>query len=48
MDVFEAIQKRRSVRSYEPTPVPVEKLRKVLEAARLAPSAGNIHLGTLL
>ena len=41
MDVFEAIQKRKSVRSYESTPVPVEKLRKVLEAARLAPSAGN-------
>ena len=43
MDVFEAIQKRRSIRSYEPTPVPIEKLRKVLEAARLAPSAGNIQ-----
>ncbi len=43
MDVFEVIQKRRSVRSYEPTPVPVEKLRKVLEAARLAPSAGNVQ-----
>lgn len=41
MDVFEAIQKRRSVRSYEATPVPVEKLKKVLEAARLAPSSGN-------
>lgn len=43
MDVFEAIQKRKSVRSYEPTPIPVEKLRKVLEAARLAPSAGNFQ-----
>ncbi|NIR87791.1 nitroreductase [Candidatus Bathyarchaeota archaeon] len=43
MDVFEAIQKRKSVRSYEPTTVQVEKLRKVLEAARLAPSAGNIQ-----
>ena len=43
MDVFEAIQKRRSVRSYKPTPVPDEKLRKVLEAARLAPSAGNFQ-----
>jgi len=43
LDVFEAIQKRRSIRSYEPTPVPIEKLRKVLEAARLAPSAGNIQ-----
>ena len=43
MDVFEAIKRRRSVRSYESTPVPIEKLRKVLEAARLAPSAGNVQ-----
>ncbi|MEM2455426.1 MAG: nitroreductase family protein [Candidatus Bathyarchaeia archaeon] len=43
MDVFEAIQKRRSVRAYEPTPVPRETLERVLEAARLAPSAGNIQ-----
>jgi len=43
LDVFEAIQKRRSIRSYEPTPVPIENLRKVLEAARLAPSAGNVQ-----
>jgi nitroreductase len=41
LDVFEAVQKRKSVRAYELTPVPVEKLKKVLEAARLAPSAGN-------
>ena len=43
MEVFEAIQKRKSVRSYEPTPIPSEKLKKVLEAARLAPSAGNVQ-----
>jgi len=43
VEVFEAIQKRRSSRSYLPTPVPAEKLKKVLEAARLAPSAGNIQ-----
>ncbi|MEM0058484.1 MAG: nitroreductase family protein [Candidatus Bathyarchaeia archaeon] len=43
MDVFEVIQIRRSVRAYEQTPVPREKLAKVLEAARLAPSAGNIQ-----
>ncbi len=43
MEVFEAIQKRRSIRSYEPTPIPSEKLDKILEAARLAPSAGNIQ-----
>lgn len=43
MDCFEAIQKRRSVRSYEPIPVPIERLKAILEAARLAPSAGNIQ-----
>jgi nitroreductase len=43
MDVFEAVQKRRSVRAYESTPIPKEKLEKILEAARLAPSAGNIQ-----
>jgi nitroreductase len=43
MDVFEAVQKRHSIRAYEPTPIPEEKLRKILEAARLAPSAGNIQ-----
>lgn len=41
MDVFEAIKKRRSVRSYKPEPVPEDKLKRILEAARLAPSAHN-------
>lgn len=41
MDVLEAIEKRRSVRVYEDKPIPEEKLRKILEAARLAPSARN-------
>ncbi|MEM3616695.1 MAG: nitroreductase family protein [Candidatus Bathyarchaeia archaeon] len=43
MEVFEAVQVRRSVRAYQPTPVPKEKLLRVLEAGRLAPSAGNIQ-----
>ncbi len=43
MTVIEAIRKRKSVRSYEPTPVPIEKLKTILEAARLAPSAGNVQ-----
>lgn len=43
MDVSEAVQKRRSVRAYDPTLIPDEKLNKVLEAARLAPSAGNVQ-----
>jgi len=41
MDVYEAIRTRKSVRSYEDRPVEPEKLRRVLEAARLAPSARN-------
>jgi len=43
MDVFEAIRGRKSVRAYIPTPVPKEKLERVLEAGRLAPSAGNVQ-----
>lgn len=41
MKVSEAIKNRRSVRNFKSTPVPEEKLKKVLEAARLAPSAHN-------
>ncbi|MGB9756446.1 MAG: nitroreductase family protein [Candidatus Bathyarchaeales archaeon] len=41
MDVFEAVKKRRSIRAYVSTPIPKEKILKILEAARLAPSAGN-------
>lgn len=43
MDVFEAIQKRHSTRAYQSTSVPEQKLMKILEAARLAPSAGNLQ-----
>lgn len=41
MNVYQAIEKRRSVRAYKDEPVPEESLRKILEAARLAPSAHN-------
>ncbi|MCL4423858.1 MAG: nitroreductase family protein [Firmicutes bacterium] len=41
LDVFTAIKTRRSIRRYRPEPVPEEKLMKVLEAGRLAPSASN-------
>lgn len=43
MEVFEAIRRRRSVRAYARTPVPGERLGRILEAARLAPSAENIQ-----
>ena len=41
MDVFEAVRTRRSIRKYQDTPVETEKLVKILEAARLSPSANN-------
>ena len=41
MDVARAIKNRYSCRSYKAESVPEEKLKKVLEAARLAPSAHN-------
>ncbi len=41
MDVFEAVRARKSVRAYLSTPIPKEKLDRVLEAGRLAPSAMN-------
>lgn len=41
MDVHTTIKTRRSVRAYKPDPVPEESLKRILEAARLAPSAAN-------
>ena len=41
MELKEAIKTRKSIRDYEDKPVPEEKLLRVLEAARLAPSASN-------
>ncbi len=41
MDVYEAIRARKSVRAYLERPVEQEKLDRVMEAARLAPSASN-------
>jgi len=41
LDVFEAVKTRRSIRKYSDKPVEKNKLLKVLEAARLSPSANN-------
>jgi nitroreductase len=41
MDVFTAISQRSSVRAYKPTVVEEGKLKKILEAARISPSASN-------
>ena len=43
MDVFEAVHERHSIRAYQDKPVPREKLERILEAARLAPSAKNVE-----
>ncbi|MHC5059781.1 MAG: nitroreductase family protein [Planctomycetota bacterium] len=43
MDVFEAIKRRYSCRAYEDRPIEQEKLARILEAARLAPSAKNLQ-----
>ncbi len=43
MDVYEAIQTRQSIRRYRPEPVPDDVLNRVLDATRLAPSAGNLQ-----
>ncbi len=43
MEVFEAIQKRYSCRKYLEKDIPKDLILKILEAARLAPSAGNIQ-----
>jgi nitroreductase len=45
MDVYEApIHERRSIRAFIDKPVSREKLEKILEAGRLAPSARNFEL----
>jgi len=41
MDVLTAIRERRSIRQYTDQPVEPDKLHKILEAARLSPSASN-------
>ena len=43
MNVREALDSRRSVRDFLPTPVPGEVIRRVLAAASRAPSGGNLQ-----
>jgi len=43
MEFYEVVKIRRSVRKYKATPVEQEKLDRILEAARSAPSAANIQ-----
>ena len=41
MKFEEVIEKRRSIRKYKDTPIPRNDILKILEAARIAPSASN-------
>lgn len=41
MDVYEAIASRKSIRAFQEKDVPEEMISRLLEAARLAPSASN-------
>ena len=41
MEVFKAITKRRSIRKYKDNEIEEEKIKKILESARLSPSAAN-------
>lgn len=43
MDTLEAIRKRRSIRSFKSTPVPKDLILKLLDCARLAPTARNVQ-----
>ena len=48
MEALEAIFTRRSTRNYKPDPVEEDKLEKILNAARQAPSGGNNQTNHLL
>ncbi len=43
MDVMEAVKTRRSIRNYKDTEIEEDKLEKILEAGRLAPSANDLQ-----
>ena len=43
LDVLEAIKGRRSIRTFKNRDVPTEIVEKLIDAARWAPSAGNIQ-----
>lgn len=42
--VLDAIRRRRVVRAMSDEPIPTERVERILEAARWAPTAGNRHL----
>lgn len=48
MGFINLVKQRSSIRKYKPNSVPDEKIRKVLEAASLAPSWGNEYCSRFL
>jgi len=48
MPLGEAIFTQRSIRRFRPTPIPVEDLRLIVEAAVRAPNGGNRQVGRFL
>jgi len=48
MDVLDAIKRRRSIRAFRSREVPQEIVEKLIDAARWAPSAGNIQSWELI
>ena len=48
MDVFEAITNRRSIRKFKPDSIPEEDIRRIIELATMAPSAGNAQMWKFL
>jgi nitroreductase/ketosteroid isomerase-like protein len=46
--LFKTVKERRTVRKYKSTPVPDEHIKRILDAARLAPTAGNVQPWTFV
>ncbi len=43
MDIEEAIKKRRTIRRFKKTPIPIDVLKKLIDYARVAPMARNVQ-----
>ena len=43
MELFEAVQRRQSIRKFQPIPIEADQLAQILATANQAPSAGNLQ-----
>ena len=43
MDIYDTIVSRRTIRKFKQIPIPLDTLKKLVNAGRLAPSAGNLQ-----